>query len=271
MPYRHAHWFVLALFPFIGLAFWPAYLSTFSAASVAFHVHGFTAMLWILWLAAQSWSIHNGRRDLHRSVGMASLGLFPLFMGGAFLIERSMAWKYASGSDPFYEMWGPELGLLDITAAVVMPIFFMLGLKNRRKVHLHAGYLLATVIFLLSPIFGRLAAIPLGITGPDTFERFGVAVQLGNGVALTASLLLWSWNRKHGAPWMLAATVTAAQMLLIETVGKWARWEHLFASTGAIPEPVMFSAGLLVGATAAWIGWNSVPGRSPPIGAVPAR
>ena len=271
MPYGRAHWFVLALFPFIGFAFWPAYLSTFSTASVAFHVHGLTAMLWILWLAAQSWSIHNGRRDLHRTVGMASLALFPLFMGGAFLIEHSMASKYASGSDPFYAMWGPELGLLDITAAAAMPVFFVLGLKNRRKVHLHSRYMLATVVFLLSPIFGRLAAIPLGITGPETFDRFGLAVQIGNGVALVVALLLWSQNRKSGAPWLLAAAVTAAQMLLIETVGKWAVWEQAFTTSAAVPQPLMFSFGLAVGAAAAWIGWKSIPSRSPPIGAIPAE
>lgn len=271
MPYKHAHWYVLALFPLMAVAFWPSYLGVFTSASYAFHIHGFTATLWLLWLAAQSRTIHQGRRDLHRTVGMASLGLFPLFLGGTFLIEHSMASKFAGGADPFYAMWAPELGLLDVTAAGAVAVFYVLGLKNRRKVHVHSRYLLGTAIFLLSPIFGRLAAIPLGITGPVTFHLFGTAVQIGNAVALGVALLLWAANRKHGRPWLVAAGVVAAQMVLIETVGKWAAWEQLFTVTAGIPEPLTFSLGLAVGALAAWIGWSSVPSRSPPVGAIPAE
>jgi hypothetical protein len=35
MPYRHAHWYLLAVFPLAGLAFWKSYLAQFSAATLA--------------------------------------------------------------------------------------------------------------------------------------------------------------------------------------------------------------------------------------------
>ncbi len=271
MPYKHAHWYVLGLFPFVALAFWRAYLGVFTTASVAFHVHGITATLWLLWLAAQSWTIHGQQRHLHRSLGMASLVLFPLFMGGTFLVEHSMAAKFAGGADPFYALWGPELGLLNVTAAAGVAVFYLLGLKNRRTVHVHSRYLLATVIFLLSPIFGRLAAIPLGITGPETFDRFGHAVQIGNAVALGVAVLLWALQRRHGRPWLVAAAIVAAQMLLVETVGKSAAWEAWFSLSASVPPALMFSMGLATGTLAAWTGWSSVPRRTPPVGAVPAE
>ncbi|HEX3677611.1 MAG TPA: hypothetical protein VHU79_09510, partial [Sphingomicrobium sp.] len=73
MPYRHAYWYLLALFPLVGLAFWPAYFSIFSTVPVALHVHAAVGTLWIGILAGQSWLIHQGRRDIHRQMGIASL------------------------------------------------------------------------------------------------------------------------------------------------------------------------------------------------------
>ena len=83
MPYRHAHWYLLLLFPLTGLAFWPNYFGKLGDSPYAFHVHGVTASLWIVLLAFQSWAIHRRRNHLHRSAGLASLALFPLFVAGA--------------------------------------------------------------------------------------------------------------------------------------------------------------------------------------------
>ena len=48
MPFKHAHWLVVALLPVIALAFWPAYFGNLRGASVAFHAHGLSASAWIL-------------------------------------------------------------------------------------------------------------------------------------------------------------------------------------------------------------------------------
>ena len=52
MPYRHAHWYILALIPASVLAFLP-YLLDLGEANFAIHVHSITATLWIVLLAAQ--------------------------------------------------------------------------------------------------------------------------------------------------------------------------------------------------------------------------
>src|SRR5215207_9817452 len=100
MPNRHAHWYLMALFPIAGLAFWPQYLSQVSTAEFEFHAHGVTATLWLMLLVAQSWTIHHDHRRAHRAVGMASLALFPLFLAGGTGIFIGMARRFVEASSP---------------------------------------------------------------------------------------------------------------------------------------------------------------------------
>jgi hypothetical protein len=163
MPYRHAHWYLLSLFPLAGLAFWPNYLSIFAASPVAFHVHGITASLWIALVAAQSWSIHHRRNALHRTIGIASFALFPFFVTGGLLVIHSIAGKFGAGVDPFNAMYGARLGSMDALSTIAMVYMFTMALKWRRKVHIHARYMLAPILFLVSPILGRLPPVlPFG-------------------------------------------------------------------------------------------------------------
>ena len=115
MPYRHAHWYLLALFPLAGLAFWPSYLSQLRTAPGEFHLHGITATLWLILLVAQSWTMHSGKRSLHRTLGTTSLVLFPLFLMGGVGIFFGMADRYVQGS-PFHALFAPKLAWLDFVA-----------------------------------------------------------------------------------------------------------------------------------------------------------
>ena len=89
MPYRHAQWWILGLFPLAGLAFWPGYLSVIPTSPPSYHLHGVTASLWLTLLIVQSWSIHHGHRTFHRTNGLVSLTLFPLFLAGGAAIFGS--------------------------------------------------------------------------------------------------------------------------------------------------------------------------------------
>jgi hypothetical protein len=263
MPYRHAHWYLLLLFPLTGLAFWPNYFGKLAQSPYAFHVHGVTASLWIALLAFQSWSIHHRRNALHRSGGLASLALFPLFVAGGLLVIQTMAVKFAAGSDPFYAVFGARLGAIDAVSSAAMPCLFYLALKWRRKVHLHARYMLAPILFLLPPILSRLmpALPPLAIAGPADFHRFGYGVHLADALAIAIAALLYARAPKWGRPYLVVGLLVAAQSLVFETLGRTAAWEGLFGAIGAVPTAVVATLGLGLGAAAAWAGWAS--GRTP--------
>ena len=268
MPYRHAHWYLLALFPLAGLAFWQGYLSQLRTSSLEFHLHGITASLWLLLLAAQSWTVHNGQRRAHRTLGAASLLLFPLFMMGGAGIFFGMADRFVSGS-PFHAMYAPRLAWLDAVAVAAFGWFYFEALRQRRKVHQHSGYLLATSIFLLSPIFGRLAGIPLGVAGPQDFWKLGYGFQAANLLAAGIAFFIASRRRRHGRPFALAGVLMLLSAVLFEIPGRLALWQSLYAGMAELPTAPFAVAAGLAGVAIGYAGW--VAGRRPQVGgAIPA-
>jgi hypothetical protein len=266
MPYRRAHFWLLLLFPLTALAFWPAYFSKLTTSSVAFHVHGITASLWIAMLAFQSWSIHRGRNADHRLIGWSSLGLFPLFFGGGLLIIHSMAVKFTAQADPFYSMFGARLAIIDVVASAGIAWLYVSGLRQRRRAQLHARYMIATVLFLLSPIIGRLlpALPPLAIAGEAELYRFAYSVQVANVAAIALTMGLWFAAPRHGRAYLVTAAAILIQIALFETVGRSAAWETLFKGIATIPAVTIFASGLAAGAGLAWLGWTLGPARRPP-------
>ena len=112
MPYRHAHYYLLLLMALTAVAFWPIYFSVLPTASVALHIHGFGASLWIALLTFQSWAIHHRHNEWHRAGGLASLAIFPLFFAGSVLIVHTMAWNFANG-DFFDGKFGTRFAAID--------------------------------------------------------------------------------------------------------------------------------------------------------------
>jgi hypothetical protein len=243
MPYRYAHWMILALLPVIGLAFWRDYFGTFGGAPFAFHAHGLTATAWILLIGTQSWSIHARRNRWHRALGAAVLVVVPLFAGAAVLVVHSMATKFATGSHPFYAIFGARLGMHDIVTTITLVAMVAAGLRNRRVPALHGGYMLATVLLVIPPIMARLP-IP-------------VPPWLHFGEVLTILFCMAVWARRPATarPFLIVAGVMVSQIATFETIGQSPEWSRWFAALSRIdPAPwavvaMLLAAGVLY---AAW-------------------
>ena len=272
MPYRHAHWYVLTLFPFAALAFWPSYLGQFRTSGAEMHAHGITASLWVALLAWQSWTIHHGRRGLHRTAGLMSLILFPLFLAGGVSIFIGMAQRYAAAASPFHVMYAPRLAWLDAAAVTGIALFYFMAMKKRRKVHAHSRYLLATALFLIPPILSRLSPLvpPLAVTGPEDFYKIGYGVQIANTITVAIALTLASRAGKHGRPFLIAAALVAISMVLFDTVGRWPEWQALFARFAQWPLAPSIAAATAAGAVIGWAGWAAGTRASPVAEAQPA-
>jgi uncharacterized membrane protein YozB (DUF420 family) len=264
MPYRNAWIFCLAIIAMTVLAFWPGYFSRLGTAKIAWHVHAVTATAWMLLLAAQSWSIDQGHRASHRSLGLAVFALVPLFLVGAAGVEHSMAMATASGEDPFYNLWGSPLGIYDLLGSAAFVVFAALALRERRNVARHAAWLLATPLLLIGPALGRVynARLPgLVINGPQDFPLFRWSVHLGGLTGVSIAVWLWSRHRRNGQPWLVAAAVILLQSLMFETVGFVKAWNSVFLAFGDVPVAVhAVGAGLFGLAALSWA-WRSNPHR----------
>ena len=271
MPYPRAHLYLLILAPLVGLAFWPGYFARLGETPWAIHVHGVTAMLWVLMLITQAWAIHSGRRALHRATGRSSFLLVPLFFAGGLLVLQTMSQR-TFGGHPFYEVFGAGLGALDLLAVLFFAGFYYAALRNRRRVQLHARYMLATVLLLATPIASRVLNryVPgLIIEGPGDMHLFVAGVHLGNAIGLALALGLYLQARRHGLPWLLAAVFLGVSSVSFQWLAAAGPWQTTFRGIGMLPWSLLVALGLLVGALLVWLGLRPVApaaGQGPPGG-----
>ncbi len=267
MPYPRAWLWVGLLLILTVPAFWPAYLGKLGEVSWQLHVHGITAGLWVVLVMVQSWSIHHGHRALHRTAGMSSMILTPLFVAGACLVTATMAVK----PGPFGELYGTRLGLLDVLTIFAFPAFVYMALRHRRSVGLHAGWMLATIFPLINPTIARLfpAFVPgLTIRSIEELPRFAGSVHLAQAIAVGIALFLYLRNRRHGTPMLAVLGFLALQWILFVTIAKSAWWNGINLQIGAMSPAVLMAFGISLGAVAVVAGWMS--GGTRPAAQAPA-
>ena len=192
MPYRRAHWYVMELAAITAIGFWRDYFAVLPKAIWPWHVHGITASLWILLVALQSWTIADRRLPLHRTLGKASLILFPFFFAGGVGVIHSMA-VATTPTDPFYRFWGAPLGSVDTLATVTIGWLFFEALRARRNVQQHARLMLATPLFLLFPALERVLShyVPgMRMAGPQDFWFFRWDTHITNLIVIAFTLAL---------------------------------------------------------------------------------
>ncbi len=257
MPYRYAHYFYLMLIPASALAF-SGYLSELPEAGVLKHVHAISATLWILLLAGQSASIHNGMRQLHRKLGLVSLILFPIYLCGFLLVYRSEAQRIIDG-DPWAGVFGPGIGAMTLIAVAATAYMFYAALRDRRNVQLHARWMLVTVFLFSESVLGRLLNnyVPwLFVNDLEDVRRIYDAFHLSQLLAIALAVFLYLRARQHGGPFIFVIAVPLAQSAALELFDGLDSWRAFFVDSGSWPSFVFATAGLLIGLLLAFVGWT---------------
>lgn len=241
MLYPRAYLWFSAVLALTLLGFFDSYFDRLSQASPVHHFHAVTATLWMLLLISQSWAISHGKVQWHRAAGKLSYGLAPLFIGSGFLIIQAMQ----LGPGPFRRVFGPGLGFVDIVAVGLFAWLYFAAIRNRRNMQLHARYMSATVLPLLSPILARVFGNY--VPGMDSFR---INMHLGTGVALAAALVLLYRDRKTigiKPPYLVAAIAFVVQSVGFELLRDVAWWRAFMQATSGIPAWAMSLTGLAFG------------------------
>lgn len=248
MPFRFAHYVILlVLIPAIGIAFWPQYFGDLRGSSFAFHAHGLTASCWVLLVMAQSWTAHARAFRWHRLVARSVLILVPLFAAGGVLAMQSMAVKFTTKSVPFYAEFGARLGLDDVVATTALVLMVRAAIVNRRRVGLHAGYMLGTVLLVLSPVVARL---------PIPFIP-----HLGDAITLLIALSLYAMRRRDGRPFLIVAALSVVRVVQFHTVAASEAWAGLFSRLVGISSVLLAVTAMLAAGLAIWTVWPWSPRR----------
>ncbi|MBI1392142.1 MAG: hypothetical protein GC152_05300 [Alphaproteobacteria bacterium] len=257
MPYRHAHYFVLALLPAAVLAFWFQFFSNPLGAGPAIHLHSWSATLWLLLLAGQSWSIHHERFWLHRLFGRLSLALFPAFLAGFFVVIQSEAQTVIDG-DPYRIVFAPGIGVLTLVAIVAIAILYFGGLKNRRTPQLHARYMLAIPFLFAESILGRIfngLAPGLIVNSPEDVRNVYWAIHLSQALAILFALVLYFQKPKFGAPFLVLSLALVLQSIGLEVFDDIGWWRDLYLASADLPFAAPLGIGLIIGILIVWRGW----------------
>ena len=260
MPYKLGHYWVGFVVLVTIAGFWPSYFLLFATPiPLAFHVHAFTSMTWLLFLIAQSLTIHNRQAAWHRTMGRASFVLFPLLILGFVAIINLSASRYAAEENPFIMQLGPSFGIGMTTAILAYLFLFYQALRHRRNVRLHAGYMLATPAILFESPFSR--AIGLYFPWLDFLDSEGPrnvldVIVISDGLVFLFALALYLRDRKHGAPWLAVMGFVAAQMILMWTAEYIPGTAAAFALYAQIPPALTLAAGALAGIVVTWLGWQ---------------
>ena len=255
MPYRRAWLYALTLLALTFVAFWPDYFAKLPLKKLAHHYHAASAVLWMVLAIAQSWTIHHERIDLHRKIGLAVFALFPFFMIAGMWVIHVEATTLAGDFASIEGQQIAQFGFFDPLANAGFAFCFWAGLKYRHKVQLHARYMLATLLFVISPIGFRILPMLIPIMRPD--ENFSYAMAGGNLIALVTALWLYRQAPKHGQPFLIATGFIAAQAITYETLGRVPSWGPMFASVSNLNLQLLLVLTGIASLGIAWHGWVS--------------
>jgi hypothetical protein len=264
MPYRLAPYFVGFVLLVIMTGFWASYFGAPGAVPLAFHVHAISSMTWLTLLIVQQVAIQRRAVELHRMLGKASFVLFPFLIFGFVMIINLTAGNYAAGDGPVTMALGPSFGIGMGIAIVAYLALFYLALKHRRNVKLHAGYMLATPLILFESPFSRVmdSYLPwMNVIGSDFPHAILDTIAISDAMVAAFALALWAMNRKHGAPWLIAAGFAAFQGVVMWFAPFVPAITAGFAAYAAIPPAVTLALGIAAGAATAWLGWEA--GKTP--------
>ena len=139
--------------------------------------------------------------------------------------------------------------------------FYYEALKARRDVHVHARYMIGTMLLLLGPIYARLLMIPMFIAmgdslPPETIFLYALALTQVLLCIFTLALFFLATIKGRRPAVMIAAVMLV--LLAAFFLGRLSDpWRETFIAMGDVSPIPWVATGFLAGAAAAWFGWQA--------------
>ena len=270
MPYPRAPYYMVGVIAIILIGFWPSYFNVARTVPWQFHAHGMAASLWVLTVAAQSWTAqHKNWLQFHRSVGKASLFLFPFLIGGLAAIISRQGEDFVAG-DPVNLLYGPGFMLGTMVAITAYVTVYYRALKYRRKVWVHAGYMLSTPLILFESPFSRIMGLYIPrfqVHRPADFPHIMETILLSCGIELAIIGLIWWLVRDRARPFLVTGAFIIVETLAIAFASDFQVLKRFDTVIGQAPGAPIWLMGFAVGALTSWAGWQAGKRATAPIGA----
>jgi hypothetical protein len=275
MPYPRAPYYMLGVIAVILIGFWPTYFAVAHTAAWQFHAHGIAASLWVLTVTAQTWTAqHKNQLQLHRTLGRASLFLFPFLIAGLAAIINRQSLDFIGG-DPVNLLYGPGFMIGTMVAMAAYVTVYFRALKYRRKVWVHAGYMLSTPLILFESPFSRAASFVVPafkVDGPADFPHIMASIQWSCALELVIIAVIWWRVGERARPFLVTAAFIVVEMLAMGLGSHVEALQQLDTFIAHLPAATIVLTGFAIGTATSWFGWQAGKRPTVPIGAaaVPA-
>lgn len=274
MPYRNAPYYMLGVIGILILGFWPSYFAVATNVPWQFHAHGVAASLWVLTVTTQSWTAqHKKQLPLHRSVGKASLFLFPFLTGGLAAIISRQGQDFVAG-DPVNLLYGPGFMIGTMVAIVAYVTVYYRALKYRRKVWVHAGYMLSTPLILFESPFSRVMGLYIPrfqVHGPADFPRVMQTILLSCAIELVIIGFIWWRVRDRAKPFLVTGGLIIVEVMALAFASEFPVLKRLDLFIGHAPGTPIWLMGFAIGAATSWAGWEAGKQPTVPVAAAAAQ
>ncbi len=216
------------LLPFLATlaGFGPSYFLRLTELSLAFHVHGISATLWMLLLVTQPLLYRLDRMSWHRMIGRSTLLLVPVVVISGLVMVHYML------NDPRYpEQVAYRLAFLDFSILVQFVAFYILSLKNIARFEIHARWMICTVFGPFIPAATRLFAWT-GIA-----PSFIISLHMSFIAAELALIILIIDDFRKGGfkwPYPVALAAIAVPHLLMGFIYDWPLWQMVMRAYASL-------------------------------------
>ena len=168
----------IAFSAFLGFYFTyfsPLFAGQYPEVSPAVHIHGWSFFAWYLLLPIQAVLIRSRRISVHRTLGVASVGLAAvMFLTGLLVVSVRVAQADVRSGTEFWRFFGPVI----FSTLLLFVGFYVAALATRRRGPYHkrfivlasCGALGAATFRILQAVVGFALWVPaVGILLPNLF------------------------------------------------------------------------------------------------------
>ncbi len=217
--YKNAYLYFIIAAIITVFAFVPSYYKRLAVTDAAHHLHGITATFWMLLLIIQPLLYRLRLLAWHRALGNLTLIVVPIIVIGALNMVRIMILNKTNyPPDTPY-----QLAFIDFFTIFLFVLFYVLAIIHRKNIHLHARYMVCTVLGPLIPAITRLLFL---IPFVDNFSK---SLNIGYVLIELVLLLLLADDHRSGKihkPYLLALALFLTQHLLMNFAIDWEWWRN---------------------------------------------
>lgn len=226
--FRHAHrWLVIALVLTV-LGFTPPYFLKLAEANWQQHLHGLSAMLWMLLVVVQPYLATHGRLAIHRQIGRIALILAGVVVASALSILPANIENAVSGETSVFvpPTFFYGITFLDLVVITGFAVSVAMAAHKVRQPAEHAWWMIASAFWVLTPGLARFFAFSMLFTvGVEGWTLTDIVVLTAFPVLAVLAWLMMRLRRAH--PALLLAFFGNCSAFVVAALGDNTSWRNL--------------------------------------------